>query len=279
MNEKVRWLRNKIKSIDLDAMIVSNPIAEVSLAYVKRQEAFIEDKYVSHVIATTRDLQYLEPLLLEENPDYEIKYFEDVKTCLEALLNKQAGIVIQNSLRVSYLMQKPEFADKLAIVPGVNHGSDVCIAAREDQEMLINIINKTIQHISDSEFNEIIERELLMNPYPIEITDFWYQYWEWIVFITLIVAVALVMYALLTNRIANYKVEKKEYELLQKKIQLDEITGLYNRTYFFELARELIDKTKEESEEFLYKKLSKILVGFLDSFYIHFLYSLFLVIP
>jgi len=26
MNEKVRWLRNKIKSIDLDAMIVSNPI-------------------------------------------------------------------------------------------------------------------------------------------------------------------------------------------------------------------------------------------------------------
>ena len=65
-------------------------------------------------------------------------------------------------------------------------------------------------------------------------------------FITFIVAVVLVMYALLTNRIANYKVEKKEYELLQKKIQLDEITGLYNRTHFFELARELIDKTREE---------------------------------
>jgi diguanylate cyclase (GGDEF)-like protein len=109
-----------------------------------------------------------------------------------------------------------------------------------------NIMNKAIHHISDSEINEIIERELLMNPYPIEIADFWYQYWEWIVFITFIVAVVLVMYALLTNRIANYKVEKKEYELLQKKIQLDEITGLYNRTYFFELARELIDKTREE---------------------------------
>ena len=26
MNEKIRWLRNKIKSMDLDAMIVSNPI-------------------------------------------------------------------------------------------------------------------------------------------------------------------------------------------------------------------------------------------------------------
>lgn len=163
---------------NLEGTKVSNPIAEVSLSYVKRQEAFIEDKYVSHVIATTKDLEYLEPLLLEENPDYEIKYYEDVKTCLEALLNKEAGIVIQNSLRVSYLMQKPDFADKLAIVPGGNHGSDVCIVASEDQEMLMNIMNKAIHHISDSEINEIIERELLMNPYPIEIADFWYQYWE-----------------------------------------------------------------------------------------------------
>ena len=26
MKEKIRWLRNKIKSLDLDAMIVSNPV-------------------------------------------------------------------------------------------------------------------------------------------------------------------------------------------------------------------------------------------------------------
>ena len=230
----------------LEGTIVSDPIAEVSLAYVKRRKAFIEDKYVSHVIATTKDLEYLEPLLLKENPDYEIQYFEDVKACLEALLNKKAGMVIQNSQRVSHLMQKPKFAEKLAIVPGVNHGSDVCIVAREEQEMLLNIINKAVHHISDSEIKEIVERELLMNPYPMKIADFWYQYWEWIVFITCIVIAVLIMYALLTNRMANYKVEKKEFELLQKKIQLDEITGLYNRTYFYELARELIDKTKEE---------------------------------
>lgn len=231
---------------NLDETIVSNPVAEVSLAYVKRQAAFVEDKYVSHVIAISQDLAYLEPLLLEENPEYEIKYFEDVKTCLEALVNKEAGIVIQNSHRVSYLMQKPEYADKLAIVPGVDHGSDVCIVANADQEMLIQIINKAIHHISEDEIDEIVKRELLMNPYPMENDDFLYQYWEWVVIITAIVVIALVIYTVLTHKMANYKVEKKEYELLQKKIQLDEITGLYNRTYFFELARELIDKTDED---------------------------------
>ncbi len=230
----------------LEGTVVSNPLTEVELAYVKRQAAFVEDKYVSHVIATTQDLEYLEPLLLEENPEYEIKYFEDVKACLEALVNKEAGIVIQNSHRVSYLMQKPEYTDKLTIVPGADHGSEVCIVANDDQKMLIQIIDKAIRHISDGEINEIVKRELLMNPYPLENDDFLYQYWEWIAIITVIVLVALIVYTVLTQKVANYKVEKKEYELLQKKLQLDEITGLYNRTYFFELAKELIDKKEED---------------------------------
>lgn len=231
---------------DIEGTIVSNPLAEVSVAYVKRQAAFVEDKYVSHVIATTQDLAYLEPLLLEENPDYEVKYFADVKECLEALINKEAGMVIQNSHRVSYLMQKPEYADKLAIVPGIDHGNEICLMATEDQEMLINIINKAIHHISDDEIDEIVKRELLMNPYPLENDDFIYQYWEWIAIIAVLIVIGLVIYTISTQKIANLKVQRKEYELLQKKVKLDEVTGLYNRTYFYEMAKELIDKTEEE---------------------------------
>ncbi len=36
---------------------------------------------------------------------------------------------------------------------------------------------------------------------------------------------------------------------ITNKVQLDEITGLYNRTYFFELAKELIDKKNEKIEK------------------------------
>ena len=109
--------------------IVSNAIANVSVAYIKRQAAFVEDRYVSNVIATTEDLAYLEPILLEENPDFEVRYFEDAKACFEALIHKQAGMVIQNSYRASFLMQKPEYADKLTVVPGIDHGNDVCLMA------------------------------------------------------------------------------------------------------------------------------------------------------
>ena len=231
---------------DLEGTIASNAITNVSVSYVKRQAAFVEDKYVSHVIATSKDLAYLEPMLLEENPDYEIKYFENTKECLEALIRKEAGMVIQNSHRTSYLMQKPEYAEKLAIVPGVDHGSDVCLVATDEQEMLINIINKAIHHISDAEINEIVKRELLMNPYSFEWEDIVYLYWEWMVLLVAIIAIALIIYTTLTHRLTAAKIQKKEYELLQKKVQLDEVTGLYNRSYFYEMARELIAETDEE---------------------------------
>lgn len=59
MNEKIRWLRNKIKSLNLDAMIVSNPInikyltgieAEGILILARKENFFITDgRYVESV--------------------------------------------------------------------------------------------------------------------------------------------------------------------------------------------------------------------------------------
>lgn len=231
---------------DMEGTITSNAITNVSVSYIKRQAAFVEDKYASHIIALTKDLAYFEPMLLEENPDYEVQYFDSAKECFDALLNKKAGIVIQNSHRASYLMQKPEYAEKLAVVPGVDHGNEVCLVAPEDQQMLVNIINKAIHHISEDEINEIVKRELLLIPYPMEWEDIVYQYWEWMVLLAVIIVVGLMVYTMLTHRLTEAKIQKKEYELLQKKVQLDEVTGLYNRSYFYEMARELIEETDEE---------------------------------
>ena len=201
---------------DMENTIVSNAITNVSVAYIKRQAAFVEDKYVSHVIATTKDLAYLEPMLLEENPDYEVLYFENAKACFEA------------------------------VVPGIDHGNDVCLVAPEEQQMLINIINKAIHHISGSKIDEIVKRELLMNPYPLGNDDFLYQNWKWVIIVVVLLALALIGYAVFTNKLAAARIQKREYELLQKKVQLDEITGLYNRSYFYEMAQELIRESDED---------------------------------
>ena len=230
----------------MEGTITSNAITNVSVSYIKRQAAFIEDNYISHVIALTQDLAYLEPILLDENPNYEVKYFENAKACFEALIDKKAGLVIQNSHRASYLMQKPEYMDKLTVVPGIDHENDVCLVAPQDQQMLINVINKAIHHITDAEINEIVKRELLMSPYPLETVDFVYQNQRWIMITGVLFLLAVICYAFFTYKLANARIQKKELELLQKKVQQDELTGLYNRSYFYEIAEKQIQESTED---------------------------------
>ena len=231
---------------DKEDVIVSNPLAKVSVSYFALQDTFVESSSLTNVIALTMDLSYLEPLLLEENPEYKVHYYEDAKTCFEALINQEVSMVIQNSHRASYLMQKPEYANRIIEVPGIEHSNSVWLVATDNQEVLIGIINKAIHHISEEEINEIVSRELLMNPYPLEWDDIVYQYWEWMLGLAIIIIIALVVYTVMTRRMANLRIQKKEYELLQKKVQLDELTGLYNRTYFYEIAKDVIKNTDEE---------------------------------
>lgn len=219
-------------------IIISNAITKVSAAYVKRQAAFVEDRYVTQIIALTQDLAYLEPKLLEENPNFKVKYFENTKACFEALLNKEASVAIQNSYRVSCLLQKPEYGEKLVVVPGVDHGNDVYLLASKDQQMLMTIINKAIHHTSDDEISEIVKRELLMSPYSLEAEDFVYQNWEWLVVTGAMLVLALVFYAVMTSKLTRARIQKQEFVRLQKKVQLDELTGLYNRTAFYEKVQE-----------------------------------------
>jgi len=228
------------------ANIVSNPLTNISLTYVKRQDSVVDGNDKNHVIAMTNDIAYLESVLLQENPDCEISYYHNTKECLEAVIAEEADLAIQNSHRVSYLMQKPEYAKKLIEVSGAEHANDVCLVATADQQMLMNIINKGIHHISNDDINAIIKKELLMNPYPLVFDDIVYLYWQWMLMVVVIIIIAIVIYTIITRKMADMKIQKKEYELLQKQIQLDELTGLYNRTFFYEKAKEQIENSDED---------------------------------
>ena len=242
----LRTQRAMAHNDDRTESISSNAIASTSLSYVKRQATVVEGETTNQIIAISQDLSYLQPILLDENAGYKVRYYANVRECLEALLHEEVDLVIQNTHRVSYLMQKPEYAQNLMEVPGVDHSNAVCLVAQADQEMLINIINRAIHHISDEEINSIIKKELLMNPYPLMFEDIVYLYWEWMLVIVVGVIIAIIAYTVITRKMANMKIQKKEYELLQKKIQLDELTGLYNRTFFYEKAKDQISNSDED---------------------------------
>ena len=229
-----------------EGMLTSSPLMDIEISYIERQEVFVNDKADAKTVALTSELSYVEPMLLEHNPAYQFVYYSDSESCLEAVLDNKATMAIVTTYRASYLMQKPKYADNLTQVPGTEYSNQIHLVAREDQEMLLSIINKAISHISNEEKDAIVTRELLTHPYLFTFDDIWYQSWEWMAGILLLVGIFLIIYFIMTKEMARLQVEQTEYEILQKKIQLDELTGLYNRTYFYEIAKEMLENAEEE---------------------------------
>ena len=222
------------------------PLSEIKLSYFQLKEEFVDNSAAQAVVGITGDLKYIEPLLLEEHAEYQFVYYDRAEDVLEALLNNEVDMVVQNAYWASYLMQKPEYVDKITEVPGPEYNNNILLVGSEENAVLIEILNKAINHISDAEREEIVKRELLMNPYPLSLGDIWYQYWEWIVGVGIICILGIGAYTVMTHRMTALAFEKKEFELLQKRIKLDELTGLYNRSYFYEMANELIHNSDEE---------------------------------
>ena len=241
-------LRNSssIAHNNTSGIITSSPLMDIELSYITLKDEFVKNDSNSKIIALTNDLSYAEPLLLQTNPDYEFVYYNDSESCFDSIINKEADIAIQSDFRSSYLMQIPKYSDKLTQLLEHNYNNQIHLIANKDQEMLINVLNKAISHITDEEKTSIVKKELLLHPYEFNFGDIWYKYWEWIVLAIIGILITLILYTTLTQRIAKLKIEKHENEMLRQKLHLDEITELYNRTYFFELAQETIEKSEEE---------------------------------
>jgi len=228
------------------AILTSLPLMDIELSYVTLKTGYINNDTDDYRIALTQELSYVEPLLIRENPKYQFVYYDDSESCFDAVINNEVDIALQNIFRTNYLMQKPKYADKLTQIAEHGYNNQMHLVADKNQEMLMTILNKAISHISSDEKSEILKKELLLHPYVFHFSDIWYKYWEW--FVVTIIGIILILfgYTILIQRTAKLKIEKHENEMLRHKLQLDEITELYNRTYFFEIAKETIEQSNED---------------------------------
>ncbi len=239
-----RALQNNAYSSEL---ISTGTVFSTELAYIARRDQVLDGSKNDYVFAITEEMGYLVPLLEATSAEYTIKYYEDSVECLEAVAEKKADIAIQDSYVVTYLMQKPKFADELVeCLDSKPFFNDMCLISSPDQQMIIEVLNETIHHISAEEWDNIISMEMLMNPYEKTIGDLWYEYWLSILLIVLVVVSAWAIYTLLLRRVTTLQIQKKEYEAMQRRVQRDPVSKAYNRAYFYEKAKEVIRESEEE---------------------------------
>lgn len=248
-NEKYLMLRSQSaieNNAVKDKLIATTPLFDLKLAYVKNKDNILSEKKTEYVFALTNEMYYLEELLVRDVPNCKILYFSNPWECFESVIFNEADVAIQDSNVVTYLLQKPRYSDQLIEFPGASYSNGLCLVGNEDSEILISVLDKTLDFISENEKENIVSMELILHPYEQEFIDFLYRYGNWILFSLTGLVLSIVIYTILFRRITSLKYKRKEYEMLRKRVQQDELTGLYNRAYFFEEARRRIDNTEEE---------------------------------
>ncbi len=238
-----RALQNNNAGGDL---LATNEVFKTYLSYVIERDAVGSGLNVGEVFAATKDMGYLEELLKATNPTFEVIYYDTAEECFEAVLSGKAKIAIQDTYVTTYLLQKPKYADKLVESPGNDFTNGMCLIGSSEDEMIINILNKTIHHITDTEKEAIVTNQLLLNPYEQGFGDILYQYWIPLLIIVIVIIIALLIYGEMMRSMTDLKVEQKESEMLQKKVQIDPVSKVFNRAYFYEKAKEMIENATEE---------------------------------
>ncbi len=236
-----------IEAMDLkDALTISNPLLTMPLSYLKNRDNIADSGRDDYVFAVTKEMQYFEFLVKETSPKHSVKYYSSPEECFNAVYKKEADIAVQPSYITSYLIQKPLYSRNLVECPGAECLNKFCLVTPNDDPLLIQIINKGIHYISSSEEASIVATELLMEPYTFTFFDLIYRYWRFLAVILLLLILLASTYIVFMRRMTKLEFQKKEFELLQKKIKEDELTGVYNRPAFFKEAQNIIDRSTQD---------------------------------
>ena len=230
-----------------EGLIRSDAIMDTKLSYVVRKTDVGKGKNAEHVFALTKEMEYYLPAIIKrESEKYQIKYYETVEECMNAVVDGEADIAVQDSYLTKFLMNKPKYEDKLTEVTGQVVTNGMCLIGSTGQEQLFAVINKAVAYISDEELTSVVDKELRQNTYQWDFEDFLYEYWKWVIAGVVVVIIIFGTYAIQLRRMTKMQIKKKDYDTLQEKVQQDELTGVYNKQYFYKKATEMITNTDKE---------------------------------
>ncbi len=118
---------------------------------------------------------------------------------------------------------------------------DITIAVRDDDILLLNVLNKALENITEKQHNQIYKRWVtkVVKERIIDYTLLWQ---------TIVMALVIILLGIYWN----LKVSKvnKRLKITQKELELiaatDSMTKLYNRRYFLNISEHIIDLAKRD---------------------------------
>ena len=203
----------------------------------EQKEFLLKDKVV---VAVNEGNTNYELFLAQHFPDWEIAYFKDTPTGLDAIAKGEADCVIISSYRYSNISRQCEKLRLSSIYSGVE--MDYCFAVPEGETELYSILARTTAVVPDAtihtaltyystedvkvSFGEFIKDNLL------------------IILAAISVILLIILILLLRNIRAERKLVKEEQLLknLNRKVFVDSLTSVRNKGAYTEYIRKLQER-------------------------------------
>lgn len=224
----------------------SQPILDVDQVVVSKKNSFIEN-FDEATIALTFPLEVVGKQLLRDYPHAKIIYYSTISECLDDVVYGDADLTVYNTHTMNYLIQKPEYENQLSVHSISLDPISVCVIAnREIDKHLASIINKSIDSFSKTEKDKIIYSYTIGFRYQYTLLDNLYLYRYTIIFgLSVLVLIGIMLY-ILNKRHIQYVINKRESDILRRKVEIDTLTGLYNPEIFFDKVKNVLENSQDD---------------------------------
>lgn len=189
---------------------------DVALACVNGKEYNIEADNQVYKLTIPRSYAALEAYIQKNHPEFEIIQCSNTDECLRMVLDGEADFVAQNVNVLKPYLANPHY-ESITVVPTFFMQENMGVVAFESEqnEMILNIMNRCIQSISSKELAQFTVDHTVANAYKLTVEDMLYRFrypFVAILFLVLVVVTLVVTVSILRRR-HYHRLEEKNVQL------------------------------------------------------------------
>lgn len=177
-----------------------------------------------------------EIFLMDNFPNWKTTYYDDNEAAFRAVSAGEADCVLVSNYRLNRIA---DLCDKYKLSTlATGEFMNLSFACRREDDALYSILNKSSRMLPDSAINSSLTSYSFQSE-RVTFGDFLRD--NLAVVMTTVAAVALVIIVLLLRSVSAERKASRERALISA-VELDSLTKLYNRNFFFEYANRLYQK-------------------------------------
>ena len=214
--------------------IITPPVTTTEVYAVVRepeQQSFVIKKDLKAAVDQNNTI--FDMFLSDHFPSMKVSYYPDTRTCLQAVANADVDCLMISNYRYNSIRALCEQLHLTTVPTGVDlsYGFAIC----EGNTELYSILTRVSRLVPNSSVSAAL------NYYSTQDTKVGFVEFvqDNLAAVIAVIAVVVIAFLLLILRNMRARQRAEEKEKLLSSVEHDKLTGLYNRTFFFEYANRL----------------------------------------